>query len=133
MSAKALSLFFLGKWLLKTKKFHGQVSAILLMAYAVLRYIIEFFRFDMVARGGIYKDGHTPEDVTAYWQELGIANEFGRITDVAKYREMLISGAENMAPQLLMSTSQMVGIIMFSVGLILLLWMRKTPSLQLKK
>jgi len=133
MSAKALSLFFLGKWLLKTKKFHGQVSAILLMAYAVLRYIIEFFRFDMVARGGIYKDGHTPEDVTAHWQELGIANEFGRITDVAKYREMLINGAENMAPQLLMSTSQIVGLAMFGVGLVLLLWIRKTPSLQLKK
>ena len=133
MSAKAFSLFFLGKWLLKTKKFHGQVSAILLMGYAVLRYIIEFFRFDMVARGGIYKSGHTPEDVTAHWQELGIANEFGRIADVEKYRELLISGADNMAPQLLMSTSQIVGIVMFSIGLMLLLWMRKIPSLQIKK
>lgn len=133
MSAKALSLFFLGKWLLKTKKFHGQVSAILLMAYAVLRYIIEFFRFDMVARGGIYKDGHSPDDVTAYWQELGIGNNFGQITDVQKYRELLMSGAENMAPQLLISTSQMVSLVMFGVGVMLLMVMRKAPSLQLKK
>jgi len=133
MSAKALSLFFLGKWLLNNKKFHGQVSAILLMAYAVLRYIIEFFRFDMVARGGIYKDGHAPSDVTAHWSDLGIANEFGTITDVERYRELLISGADNMAPQLQMSTSQMVGIAMFVIGAVLLAVLRKKPYLRLAK
>ncbi|MBC8371703.1 MAG: prolipoprotein diacylglyceryl transferase [Planctomycetes bacterium] len=132
MSAKALSLFFLGRWLLSKKNFHGQVSAILLMTYAVMRYVIEFFRFDMVARGGIYKDGHTPEIVTAHWQSLGIADEFGRITDVDKYRELLISGAENMSPQLLISTSQMVGIAMFVLGALLLLILRRLPQLRLK-
>jgi phosphatidylglycerol:prolipoprotein diacylglycerol transferase len=133
MSAKALSLFFLGKWLLNNKKFHGQVSAVLLMAYAVLRYIIEFFRFDMVARGGIYKPGHSPIDVSAHWQELGIANEAGQISDVGKYRELLMAGADNMAPQLLMSTSQMVGIAMFCLGAILFWILRSKPSLRLSK
>ncbi|MDP6963027.1 MAG: prolipoprotein diacylglyceryl transferase [Planctomycetota bacterium] len=133
MSAKALSLFFLGRWLLKNKKFHGQVTAILLMAYAVLRYIIEFFRFDMVARGGIYKEGHHPSDIQTNWQQLKIANEHGQITDVEKYRELLMSGAENMAPQLLMSTSQMVGIVMFILGGIMLLVFRRMNSLRISQ
>lgn len=133
MSAKALSLFLLGLWLLKNKRFHGQVALVLGMAYAVLRYLVEIFRFDMVARGGIYKEGKTPEDVDAYLQGLNVANANGRIVDLEAYRELMISGDPQAYPHLLLSTSQMTGIATFAMAALAYLVMRKMPSLRVQK
>ncbi len=132
MSLKALSLFFLGVWLLKRKKFHGQVSLVLLMGYAVLRYVVEMFRFDMKARGGIYRDGHTPADVSHFLHENGITNVTGKIIDLEGYRTMLREGVEEASPQLLLSTSQMVGIVTFVLALGLFLILRRRADLQVK-
>ncbi|MCU0241622.1 MAG: prolipoprotein diacylglyceryl transferase [Vicinamibacteria bacterium] len=41
-----LLLFFIALWLLPRKRFSGQVASIYLIGYAVLRFIIEFFRGD---------------------------------------------------------------------------------------
>lgn len=133
MSAKALSLFVLGLWLLKNKRFHGQVALVLGMGYAVLRFIVEAFRFDMVARGGIYKEGSTPADVDNYLLGEGVANAHGRIIDLDAYREMIISGDPQAYPHLLLSTSQMTGIATFAMAALAYLAMRKMPSLQVQK
>jgi len=132
MSLKALSLFFFGLWLLKRKKFHGQVALLLIMGYAVLRFVVEYFRFDMVARGGIFKEGAAPADVSAYLNSVGVADSAGRITDVATYRELLIQGDPLAYPHLLLSTSQMVGIATFAIAALVYVVMRKMPELQVK-
>jgi phosphatidylglycerol---prolipoprotein diacylglyceryl transferase len=48
MSAKALICGCIGLWLLKRRKYPGQVSLVLLLVYAILRYTIELFRGDSV-------------------------------------------------------------------------------------
>jgi phosphatidylglycerol:prolipoprotein diacylglycerol transferase len=132
MSAKALSLFFLGVWLLKRKKFHGQVSVVLLMGYAVLRYIVEMFRFDMEARGGIYREGHGPEDVDKYLFDNGITNNAGQIIDLEGFRTMMRNGVEMASPQLVLSTSQMVGIATFAIALVLYFVLNRRADLRVK-
>lgn len=132
MSAKALSLFFFGLMMLKRKKFHGQVSLLLIMGYAMLRFIVEYFRFDMVARGGIYKEGSTPQDVAIYLNEAGVKDAAGRVIDLQAYRDMLIQGDPLAYPHLLLSTSQMVGIATFAMALVVYFVMRKMPALQVK-
>ncbi|MCP4094320.1 MAG: prolipoprotein diacylglyceryl transferase [Planctomycetes bacterium] len=132
MSAKALSLFLLGLFVLKRKKFHGQVSLILLMVYAVLRYVVEMFRFDMEARGGIYREGHGPEDVDRYLFENGITNNAGQIIDLEGFRTMMRNGVENASPQLILSTSQMVGIATFLMALVLYFVLARRADLKVK-
>ena len=132
MSAKALSLFLFGLWMLKRKSFHGQVSLLLVMGYAALRFVVEYFRFDMVARGGIYKEGSAPADVAAHLNGLGIASPNGRITDVEGYRELMMQGDPAAFPHLLLSTSQMVGIVSGVMALLLYLYLRRRPDLQVK-
>ena len=63
MQLKALSLFFLGLWLLRRKSFHGQVTCVLIAGYAVLRFVVEYFRGDALARGGVFRDGFGPLEV----------------------------------------------------------------------
>ena len=70
MQLKALSLFLLGLWLLKNKRFHGQVAATLVGGYAILRFVIEYFRGDSNARGGIFKEGFGPGEVPQHEVEL---------------------------------------------------------------
>jgi phosphatidylglycerol:prolipoprotein diacylglycerol transferase len=132
MSAKALSLFFLGMYFLKRKKFHGQVSLILLMAYAVLRYVVEVFRFDMEARGGIYREGHTPADVDRFLHESGITNAAGQIVDLEGFRTMMREGVVEASPQLILSTSQMVGIATFLLALGLYFVLQRRTDLKVK-
>ncbi len=116
MTVKALALFGLGMWLLPRRKFNGQVTCVLLMGYAVLRSIVELFRGDAQARGGIYRDGFAPEDVNAKLAELGVANADGRIIDLEGYRDLLRQGVEGVQAQLLLSTSQMVAIVTFVIA-----------------
>lgn len=129
MSAKALALFLLGLWLLKRKKFHGQVALSLMACYAVLRYIIEFFRWDSKARGGIYRDGASPADVRERMQELGIADARG-VLDKDAYRQALADGVSGLNPELLLSTSQMVGIALFVCAVAGYLVLRRKPELR---
>lgn len=126
MTLKALALFLLGMWLLKRKKFHGQVTCVLLMGYAVLRSIVELFRGDAIARGGIFRDGHAPEDVHARLHELGVARPNGVITDWQGYRELLRQGVDGVQAQLLLSTSQMVAGVTFVIALALYFRLRRT-------
>jgi len=130
MSLKALSLFFLGLWMLRNKRFHGQVALVLIMGYALLRFLIEYVRFDAEARGGWFREGQSPADVHAHLHALGIATADGMITDLPRYQELLRAGAEGMYPQLLLSTSQMVAIVTFVLAGLLLVILRKRPELQ---
>lgn len=129
MAAKALALFLLGLWLLKRKRFHGQVALALMAGYAVLRYVIEFFRFDSVARGGIFRDGYAPADVAEVRRELGIIDVHGNFHQ-DRYLQALRDGVEGIDPQLLISTSQMVsiGMLLFAVAAFLVL--RRKPELR---
>jgi len=115
MSIKAFVLFAFGMWLLKRKKFHGQVMVSVMAGYAVLRSIVEIFRGDAQARGGIFKDGLSPEDVGQRLHELGVATPAGRIVDYQGYRKLLIEGTEGVQAELLISTSQMVAIVTFTI------------------
>ena len=114
-----LIVFAIGMWLLPRTRFHGQVTCVLLMAYAVLRAIVELFRGDAEARGGIYKEGLAPEDVHARLAELGVATPQGRILDPVGYRDLLRQGVEGVQAELLVSTSQMVAIVTFTIAAIL--------------
>lgn len=129
MSLKALAVFAVGIWLLPRKKFHGQVAICLMAVYSVLRYIVEFFRWDSKARGGIFADGGSPDDVRARQVELGIIDDRGYFDD-AKYQQALADGVEGLNPELLYSTSQMVGIAMFGFAVIAFLVLRKRKELQ---
>lgn len=117
MAAKALLLFVFGLWLLRRKRFDGQVMALLMMGYAGLRFLIEYFRYDAEARGGIFRAGASPADTHVRLHELGVATADGRITDFAAYRRLIAEGAEGIHPQLLLSTSQMAAIATFVVAL----------------
>ena len=95
------------------------------MAYAVLRAIVELFRGDAEARGGIYKEGLAPEDVHARLAELGVATTDGRLTDVQGYRELLRNGVEGVQAELLISTSQMIAAVTFTVAVALYAHLRR--------
>jgi len=131
MTLKALSLFFIGLWLLRNKKFHGQVTASLFALYGLFRGFVEFFRGDDFARGGIFKDGFAPDDITAHLQSLGLADPYGRISDIPRYQEMLREGAEKLRPELLVSTSQMVGMVSIVLGSALYLYLRSRKDLRI--
>ena len=122
MSLKAFVLFVFGMWLLKRKKFHGQVMVSLMAGYAVLRSIVEFFRGDAQARGGIFKDGLSPEDVGQRLHELGVATPAGHIVDYQGYRKLLLDGVEGVQAELLLSTSQMVALVTF---VIMVVWYKR--------
>ncbi len=128
MTLKALSLFLIGLWLLKRKRFHGQVAALLLMGYAVMRFVIEYYRGDAGARGGIFRAGSSPAEVAVNLHQAGVADPSGRIVDLEGYRTLIRSGAEGMQPLLLLSTSQMIGIVIFVIGLVSYLVLRRMPG-----
>lgn len=115
MSLKAFVLFAFGMWLLKRKKFHGQVMLSLMAGYAVLRSIVEIFRGDAQARGGIFKQGLAPEDVGQRLHELGVATPSGRIVDFSGYQKLVMDGVEGVQAELLISTSQMVAMVTFVI------------------
>ena len=48
MSVYDFALFFFLEWFSKKKKFHGEVGCIYLIAYSVGRFVIEFFRGDLI-------------------------------------------------------------------------------------
>lgn len=125
MTLKAAALFLFGLWLLRRKRFHGQVTCALLMGYAALRFVIEFFRGDAAARGGVFKQGLAPEDVARKLHAAGVADPSGRVTDYEGYRALIRSGAEGMQAELLLSTSQMIGIALFAFGLVAYLVLRR--------
>jgi phosphatidylglycerol:prolipoprotein diacylglycerol transferase len=52
-SLATLGLFFGLLWLASRKRFHGQVAVSYVAGYAVLRFVIEFFRGDS-ARGAVF-------------------------------------------------------------------------------
>ncbi|HBF22501.1 MAG TPA: hypothetical protein DDW23_01680 [Planctomycetes bacterium] len=99
MSLKALSLCLLGLWLLPRKRFHGQVFLILIAGYAALRYVVEMFRYDSVARGGIFKPGKGPQDVV-----------------------------NSLDAELLLSTSQIVGIATFLIATLIYIHLARSPA-----
>jgi len=98
MALSALSLFLFGLWLLRRRRFKGQVFCILLAGYAVLRFMNELFRADFKARGGIWS--LSPEEAAR-------------------------QGAE---PVLFLSTSQLVGLTVIPLALGLYLWLRRRPG-----
>lgn len=128
MSLKALALCGLGLWLLRRKKFHGQVTCVLLMGYAVLRSLVEVFRGDAGARGGIFRAGLSPEEVGLRLHELGVADPSGRITDLEGYRELLRGGAEGVVPQLLLSSSQIISMAAFLFALLMYWRLSRAPG-----
>ncbi len=55
MSAKALLVAAIGLWMLRRRRYHGQVSLTIGLSYALLRFGIEFFRGDSIR--GLWFDG----------------------------------------------------------------------------
>ncbi len=53
MSLKGLSMFLVGNWLFRKNLPDGVIGGILLMQLAVLRYVIEIFRGDIIERGTV--------------------------------------------------------------------------------
>lgn len=133
MTLKALALFGLGLWLLRRKTFHGQVTCVLLMGYSILRSIVEVFRGDAGARGGVFRAGLAPEDVGLRLHELGVASPSGQITDLEGYHRLLQEGAEGIVPQLLISSSQIISIGTFLFALAAYLYLRRRPSQRLTR
>jgi len=131
LALAAFGLFLLGLWLLPRKRFHGQVVAVLLVAYAVSRFVIEAFRGDALARRGLFRAGATPEDAIARLAEHGVrVDPAGRIMDPDRYRELLLQGVEGIRPELLLSTSQMISIAVVVFGLGLYLVLGRRPELR---
>ncbi|KAA3607212.1 MAG: prolipoprotein diacylglyceryl transferase [Planctomycetota bacterium] len=131
MSLKAFLLFGLGMWMLhRPRKFKGAVFCVLLAGYSVLRFLIEFVRYDSIARGGIFKAGHRPEDVRLKLQELGVADAAGKIIDPAQYQRYLAEGMEGIHPELLLSTSQLVGLAMLPLAVLLYFYLSRRPNNQ---
>ena len=91
MSAKALSIFLVVRWVSKRKKFDGQLTAILLMQYSVLRSIVELYRGDMDR--GVY---FLPEHVM---------------------RSYMLGTIEY--PGFYLTTSQGISIVLFALGALL--------------
>lgn len=96
MSAKAFTLFVVLMLISKRKKFDGQLTAILLMGYAVLRSIIELFRGDM---------------------DRGVFFQNDRVM-----RAYLLGRGDY--PGFYLTTSQAISIVLFILGLGLYLWRR---------
>lgn len=128
MSLKALSLFLLGLWLLRRRRFKGQVFCALLAGYAVLRFCVEFFRFDSSARSGIFRHGLSPAEVSARLHEMGIADQLGQIVDESRYRMLLCQGAPGVAPELLLSTSQLISLVVLPLALLLCWRLSRRPE-----
>ncbi len=55
MSAKALILLAIGIWLLRRRRYRGQVALTVVFGYGVLRFIVEIFRGDPIR--GLWFDG----------------------------------------------------------------------------
>jgi len=127
MSLKALSLCLLGLWLLRRRRFRGQVFCVLLGGYAVLRFLIESFRFDMEARKGIFLPGRSPAEVHERLRELGLLDPAGRILP-DRWQEALHQGVEGIYPQLLLSTSQMLSLAVLPLAVGLYLWLSRRPD-----
>lgn len=100
MSLKAFALFAIGMWLLRRRRFSGQVACVLLAGYAILRFVVEIYRGDAAARGGIFKTGLSPEEVGPAQAEL------------------------------LISTSQMVGLAMLPLAVLLYFSLKKKHPLE---
>ncbi|HEX9793582.1 MAG TPA: prolipoprotein diacylglyceryl transferase [Planctomycetota bacterium] len=128
MSLKALALCLLGVWLLKRRRFKGQVMCILLGGYAVLRFLVETVRWDSAARGGFWKSGLSPADVDVRLFELGVADPSGRLIDVEAYRELLRQGVAGVHPELLLSSSQIVSLAMLPLVVALYVWLKRRPD-----
>lgn len=65
MSAFDFALFFLLSWLDKHKKFNGETSAVYLILYSIGRFIIEYFRGDLIR-------GHLGELSTSQWIAIAL-------------------------------------------------------------
>lgn len=134
MSLKALFLFALGMALLRRRAFKGQVFCILLAGYAVLRFAVECFRLDTEARGGIWRSGSAPADVAARLQEMGISHQASApenwhraIVDMDRYRDLLCAGTPGIHPELLLSTSQIVSLLVLVAALVLCWILARRP------
>jgi hypothetical protein len=68
--------------------------------------------------------------VDAFLLERGITDRSGVITDLEGFRAMMREGVEMASPQLLLSTSQMVGIATFVIALGLYFMLRGRADLQ---
>jgi phosphatidylglycerol:prolipoprotein diacylglycerol transferase len=130
MTLKALALFFLGLWLLKNKRFHGQVTLVLFGGYAILRSVVEMFRGDDAARDGIFKAGLSPAEVGERLRDLNMVDPYGRFIDIQAFRDALHNGAEGLRPDLLMSTSQMVAGVCLLITVVLYFRLSKRPDLK---
>lgn len=91
MSLKAFSLFLLLAWISKRKKFDGQLTAVLLMGYAILRSIVELFRGDI--------------DRGVYLQPTGAMTKYA--LSLGPY------------PGFYLTTAQITSIILFALGALL--------------
>lgn len=98
LAFNALLLFLLGRALLSRRRFKGQVFVVLLAAYALTRFLLEFYRGDAVARGGIWK------------------------LDPAE------AAARGVQPELLLSTSQLVGLALLPALVLFYAWLRRRPD-----
>ena len=76
-SVATLALFFALLWLAPRKRFHGQVAATYLVGYAVLRFVIEFFRGD--DRGSVLKGALSTSQFIAILVVLGVLAILPRI------------------------------------------------------
>lgn len=56
MSAKALVVAAIGLWVLKHRRYRGQVVLVVLLAYSVLRFLVEMLRGDEIR--GVWLQGH---------------------------------------------------------------------------
>lgn len=129
MSLKGFLLFGLGMWLLRRKrKFKGQIFCILMAGYAVLRSLIEFVRYDTVARGGIWKPGKSPDDVTQKLQDLGIGDASGSVIDPQLYQTYIDQGMDGLHPELLISSSQLISLIVLPLIAWLYVYLSKKPA-----
>jgi phosphatidylglycerol:prolipoprotein diacylglycerol transferase len=70
-SLAALGIFFLLLWLAPRKRFHGQIAAIYVLAYAVGRFTIEFWRGD-VARGFVLGGSLSTSQAIAILVAVGV-------------------------------------------------------------
>jgi phosphatidylglycerol:prolipoprotein diacylglycerol transferase len=133
MVLKAFSLFLLGLWLLRNKRFHGQVTVILFGFYGVLRSIVEEFRGDDFARDGIFQVGLSPAEVTTNLKELGMMDGYGRFIDIPAFQKALADGIPGLRPDLLISTSQMVAGVCLVFSFVAYRYLGNRADLRLSK
>jgi len=99
MGLMALTLFLIGLFLLKRRRFSGQVACVLLGGYAIFRFLVEIVRGDDAARGGIFRPGLSPAEV----------------------------GSDH--ARLLLSSSQMVSLVVLPLSILLYFRLRKRQPL----